>query len=57
MATKGILTSAVDKLERANMALRQKLSTVHDKDKENVLKEIARNESMILDYQFRLKNE
>jgi hypothetical protein len=39
------------------MALRQKLSTVHDKDKENVLKEIARNESMILDYQFRLKNE
>ena len=57
MATKGVLTSAVDKLERANMALRQKLSTVHDKDKENVLKEIARNDSMILDYQFRLKNE
>jgi cell division protein FtsB len=57
MATKGVLTCAVDKLEQANLVLRQKLSTLQGKDKENVLKEIARNEAMILDYQFRLKNE
>jgi hypothetical protein len=57
MVTKGVLTGAVDLLERNNMSLRKKLTTVHGKDKEKVLKEIARNESMILDYQFRLKNE
>jgi hypothetical protein len=57
MATKGLLIQAVKKLEQANMSLREKLSNAPKADKNKILNEIARNDSMILDYQFRLKNE
>lgn len=56
MATKGVLTQAVKKLEHANMILREKLSKTPKGDKDKILKEIARNDSMIMDYEFRLKN-
>jgi len=56
MATKGVLTEAVKKLEHANMVLREKLSDTPKADKDKILNEIARNDSMILDYEFRLKN-
>ena len=56
MATKGVLTEAVKKLEHANMVLREKLSKAQKADKDKILKELARNDSMILDYEFRLKN-
>lgn len=56
MATKGVLTEAVKKLEHANMVLREKLSDTPKADKDKILSEIARNDSMILDYEFRLKN-
>jgi hypothetical protein len=57
MATKGVLTQAVKKLEHANMILREKLSKAPKVDKDKILNEITRNDSMILDYQFRLKND
>ena len=56
MATKGVLTQAVKKLEHANMILREKLSKAQKADKDKILKELARNDSMIMDYEFRLKN-
>lgn len=56
MATKGVLTEAVKKLEHANMVLREKLSDAPKADKDKILNEIVRNDSMILDYEFRLKN-
>jgi hypothetical protein len=56
MATKGVLTQAVKKLEHANMILREKLSKAPKADKDKILKELARNDSMIMDYEFRLKN-
>ena len=56
MATKGVLTQAVKKLEHANMVLREKLSKAPKADKDKILKELARNDSMIMDYEFRLKN-
>ena len=56
MATNGVLTEAVKKLEHANMVLRVKLSDAPKADKDKILNEIARNDSMILDYEFRLKN-
>ena len=57
MATKGVLTQAVKKLEHANMILREKLSKAPKADKDKILKELARNDSMIMDYEFRLKND
>jgi hypothetical protein len=56
MATKGVLTQAVKKLEHANMILREKLSKAPKADKDKILNEITRNDSMIMDYEFRLKN-
>jgi hypothetical protein len=38
------------------MVLREKLSDAPKADKDKILNEIARNDSMILDYEFRLKN-
>ena len=57
MATKGVLLTAIQKLEQANIELRQRLEAAHDKDKKNILNKISRNETMILDFDFRLKHE
>lgn len=57
MATKGVLMEAIRKLEINNMELRKKLNLTHGKDRDAVASKIARNESMILDFQFRLLNE
>lgn len=58
MATKGVLLEAIRKLEINNMELRKKLSeTENNKEKEKILSTISRNDSMILDFNFRLKNE
>lgn len=39
------------------MELRKKLSEAANKDKDAILKQITRNNTMILDFQFRLGNE
>ena len=57
MATKGVLIAAIRKLEHANRSLRFRLGTAHNKDKEDILNKISRNEAMILDFNFRLKHE
>ena len=57
MATKGVLIAAIQKLEHANVALRYRLGNAHNKDKEDILNKISRNEAMILDFDFRLKHE
>ena len=57
MTTKAVLLEAIRKLEINNMELRKKLSQTHNKDKVDIASKIARNESMILDFQFRLTNE
>ena len=57
MAQKGVLLEAIRKLEVNNMELRKKLSEVANKDKDAILKQITRNSTMILDFQFRLGNE
>lgn len=56
MASKNVLAEAITKLVNANATLREKIHTLSDKKKaEECLKEIKRNESMILDYKFRLE--
>lgn len=57
MAQKGVLLEAIRKLEVNNMELRKKLSEAANKDKDVILKQITRNNTMILDFQFRLGNE
>jgi hypothetical protein len=57
MATKGVLMEAIRKLEINNMELQKKLNLAHGKDRDAIASKIARNESMILDFQFRLLNE
>jgi hypothetical protein len=57
MAQKGVLLEAIRKLEVNNMELRKKLSEAANKDKDAILKQITRNNTMILDFQFRLGNE
>lgn len=57
MAQKGVLLEAIRKLEVNNMELRKKLSEAANKDKDTILKQITRNNTMILDFQFRLGNE
>jgi cell division protein FtsB len=55
MASKNVLAEAITKLVNANAALREKIHTLSDKKKaDECLKEIKRNEAMILDYKFRL---
>lgn len=57
MASKTVLTEAINKLIKSNMALRAKISESADEAaKKEWAKEITRNESMILDYRFRLQN-
>lgn len=57
MATKGVLMEAIRKLEINNMELRKKLNLAHGKDRDAIASKIARNDSMILDFQFRMINE
>jgi hypothetical protein len=57
MATKGILSEAIRMLDINNMELRKKLTESVGKDKDIILEQIARNNSMILDFKFRLKNK
>jgi hypothetical protein len=57
MATKGVLLEAIRKLEYNNMKLRQKFSSADDKRKKEILSQIARNDSMILDFNYQLTNE
>lgn len=57
MAAKGVLMEAIRKLEINNMELRKKLNLAHGKDRDAIASKMARNESMILDFQFRLLNE
>lgn len=58
MASKNVLSEAITKLVSANVVLREKLRTLSDKNKaDECLKEITRNESMILDYKFRLEHD
>lgn len=58
MATKSVLKIAIDKLETVNKDILRKIAEESDKPKIQVLKqELQKNESMILDYKFRLKYE
>ena len=58
MASKNVLREAINKLEAANMTLREKLHETSDKGKKNTIeKEMAKNQAMILDYNFRLEQE
>ncbi len=58
MASKNVLSEAITKLVSANVVLKEKLRTISDKKKaDECLKEITRNESMILDYKFRLEHD
>jgi soluble P-type ATPase len=54
MATKSVLKEAIRKLEITNMNLRKKLSTAPEDKKNKILEELARNDSMILDFNYRL---
>ena len=58
MASKNVLTEAINKLVTANSSLRKKMSETDDKKKrDEYLKEITKNESMILDYKFRFEHD
>ena len=56
MASKNVLSEAINKLVSANAILLEK--SMKDKaNAENYRKEIAKNQSMILDYKFRLEHD
>lgn len=56
MASKNVLSEAINKLVSANAILLEK--GIKDKaNAENYRKEIAKNQSMILDYKYRLEHE
>lgn len=56
MASKNVLTEAINKLVASNSSLRERINKTDDKKKrDEYLKEITKNESMILDYKFRLQ--
>jgi putative cell wall-binding protein len=57
MATKDVLAEAIEKLKKNTEKLRKKQASANEDEKLAIEQKIARNESMILDYQFRLKNE
>ena len=58
MASKNVLTEAINKLVNANTALFEKVQQTADKKKaEEYRKEINKNQSMILDYKYRLETE
>lgn len=58
MASKNVLAEAINKLTEANKNLRAKLVSTKDKAQiRTICEEMQKNESMILDYKFRLKYE
>lgn len=58
MASKQVLITAIEKLKEANSRIFEKCCKVSDeKTKEKLRGDIAKNNAMILDYQFRLENE
>ena len=58
MASKNVLTEAINKLVNANIILTEKINKTSDSSKiEELRKEISRNQAMILDYKFRLEYE
>lgn len=57
MADKVLLKKSIDSLERNNAIILKRLSRTTDKKKiEELNNTLAKNNSMILDYQFQLKN-
>jgi len=58
MENKNVLKDAIKKLISTNISLQDKLTHLEDKKaKERIKNEIIRNQSMILDYQYRVENE
>jgi hypothetical protein len=59
MAQKGVLLKAIQKLEYNTMLLNKELANVGRGSKrgKEIVANIARNDSMILDFKFRLTNE
>ena len=56
MADKNVLETAINKLVKANMLLRKKISESTDKENlQELTKEIMKNEAIILDYKYRLQ--
>lgn len=58
MADKKILKIAIEKLQTRNHSLLEKFSkTEKEEDKKDLNKQIIKNNSLILDYQYRLEYE
>lgn len=58
MENKNVLKEAIKKLVSTNLSLQDKFMRLEDKKaKERIKNEIIRNQSMILDYQYRVENE
>ena len=59
MAQKGVLLEAIRKLEINNMLLKKQFRNVSCDSTagKKILAELARNDSMILDFKFRLEHE
>lgn len=58
MTAKYILITAIVRLERINLSLTEKMNkALEEVEKDKYNKEIMRNESMILDYKFRLDHD
>ena len=56
MATKKVLEEAIKKLTYNSLVLKEKRKKCSNKQQvEEIDKQLAQNESMILDYQYRLK--
>lgn len=58
MAKKSVLLEAINQLEKANIALLERIGKSKAKEKAaEYRQQITKNESMILDYKFRLEHE
>lgn len=58
MASKNVLSEAINKLVKANTILREKMTkTSKQSEIDKYQKDITKNETMILDYKFRLEND
>lgn len=58
MATTRVLKEAIKKLKYNNLVLKEKRTKCSNKQQvEEIDKQLAQNESMILDYEFRIKKE
>ena len=58
MAKESVLREAIKKLQYNSQVLKNEFRTVsyNSKRGQEILKELARNDSMILDYEYRIKN-